>query len=99
MSQVDIIAGPTTPGPAFGLGEKTDDPVSMYLEDVYTLAVNLAGLPACPCPRASSAACPWACNLSGATSTNPACSTWPTASSRHTDWHLQRPDSAAGGGH
>ncbi|MBN7795328.1 Asp-tRNA(Asn)/Glu-tRNA(Gln) amidotransferase subunit GatA [Parahaliea mediterranea] len=50
FEQVDVIAGPTTPGPAFGLGEKSDDPVAMYLEDVYTLAVNLAGLPGMSVP-------------------------------------------------
>ncbi len=50
FEQVDVIAGPTTPGPAFGLGAKTGDPVAMYLEDVYTLAVNLAGLPALSLP-------------------------------------------------
>jgi aspartyl-tRNA(Asn)/glutamyl-tRNA(Gln) amidotransferase subunit A len=50
FEQVDIIAGPTTPGPAFGLGAKSNDPVAMYLEDVYTLAVNLAGLPAMSVP-------------------------------------------------
>ncbi|MEH6591741.1 MAG: Asp-tRNA(Asn)/Glu-tRNA(Gln) amidotransferase subunit GatA [Halioglobus sp.] len=50
LEQVDIIAGPTTPGPAFALGAKANDPVSMYLEDVYTLAVNLAGLPGMSVP-------------------------------------------------
>ncbi|MGS2717693.1 Asp-tRNA(Asn)/Glu-tRNA(Gln) amidotransferase subunit GatA [Eionea flava] len=41
---VDVIAGPVAPNPAFGLGEKSSDPVSMYLEDIYTLPTNLAGL-------------------------------------------------------
>ncbi|TDG14784.1 Asp-tRNA(Asn)/Glu-tRNA(Gln) amidotransferase subunit GatA [Seongchinamella unica] len=50
LEQVDVIAGPTTPGPAFALGAKSDDPVAMYLEDVYTLAVNLAGLPGMSVP-------------------------------------------------
>ncbi len=50
FERVDIIAGPTTPGPAFGLGAKSDDPIAMYLEDVYTLAVNLAGLPGMSVP-------------------------------------------------
>lgn len=50
FEQVDIIAGPTTPGPAFALGEKSNDPLAMYLEDVYTLAVNLAGLPGMSIP-------------------------------------------------
>jgi len=43
--QCDVIAGPTTPSVAYGLGEKTSDPVQMYLGDIYTVAVNLAGLP------------------------------------------------------
>ncbi len=46
----DIIMGPTTPGVAFRLGEKTDDPITMYLCDVYTTGVNLAGLPAVSIP-------------------------------------------------
>ncbi len=50
FKQVDVIMGPTTPNPAFKIGEKSNDPVSMYLEDIYTLAVNLAGLPAMSIP-------------------------------------------------
>lgn len=47
---VDVIMGPTTPNPAFKLGEKTQDPVSMYLEDIFTISVNLAGLPGMSIP-------------------------------------------------
>ncbi len=47
---VDVIMGPTSPGVAFKLGEKSDDPVSMYLSDIYTIAVNLAGLPGMSVP-------------------------------------------------
>ncbi len=52
----DAVATPTTPTPAFRFGEKTDDPVQMYLEDVFTVPANLAGLPALsvPCGLASS---------------------------------------------
>lgn len=50
FEKVDIIAGPTSPSPAFKFGEKGDDPVAMYLEDIYTIAVNLAGLPAMSLP-------------------------------------------------
>ena len=45
FEQVDVIATPTSPITAFKLGEKTDDPLTMYLSDIYTIAVNLAGLP------------------------------------------------------
>ena len=47
---VDVIIGPTSPTPAFRLGERTHDPVSMYLSDIYTVAVNLAGLPGISVP-------------------------------------------------
>ncbi|KAB2966883.1 Asp-tRNA(Asn)/Glu-tRNA(Gln) amidotransferase subunit GatA [Zoogloea sp.] len=46
FAQCDLIAGPVSPTVAFGIGEKSDDPVQMYLSDIYTIAVNLAGLPA-----------------------------------------------------
>ena len=48
--QCDVIMGPTSPCTAFGLGEKSADPVQMYLSDIYTIAVNLAGLPGMSLP-------------------------------------------------
>jgi len=50
FKQCDIIMGPTSPSTAFKLGEKGDDPVQMYLSDIYTIAVNLAGLPGMSIP-------------------------------------------------
>ena len=50
FEQVDVIMGPTAPNTAFKIGEKSDDPVSMYLSDIYTIAVNLAGLPGMSLP-------------------------------------------------
>jgi aspartyl-tRNA(Asn)/glutamyl-tRNA(Gln) amidotransferase subunit A len=50
FAEVDIIAGPTTPTPAFGIGQKTADPVSMYLNDIYTIGADLAGIPAISLP-------------------------------------------------
>jgi len=47
---VDALFGPTTPTPAFGLGEKTTDPYEMYLSDIYTVSANLAGIPAVSLP-------------------------------------------------
>jgi aspartyl-tRNA(Asn)/glutamyl-tRNA(Gln) amidotransferase subunit A len=50
FEQVDIVMGPTCPSPAFKFGAKGDDPVAMYLEDIYTIATNLAGLPGMSIP-------------------------------------------------
>ena len=50
LEDVDVIMGPTTPHPAFRIGEKSSDPVSMYMEDIYTLSLNLAGLPGMSVP-------------------------------------------------
>ncbi len=50
FENVDVIAGPTSPTPAFKLGDKTDDPITMYLNDIYTIGANLAGLPGLSTP-------------------------------------------------
>jgi len=50
FKNVDVIMSPTTPTPAFKVGEKNDDPISMYYSDIYTIAVNLAGLPGVSIP-------------------------------------------------
>jgi len=50
FADVDIIAGPTTQAPAFNLGDKVNDPVAMYLNDIYTIPANLAGLPGISVP-------------------------------------------------
>jgi aspartyl-tRNA(Asn)/glutamyl-tRNA(Gln) amidotransferase subunit A len=50
FEQVDLLIGPTTPTPAFHIGAKMNDPVTMYLNDIYTIGANLAGLPALSMP-------------------------------------------------
>ncbi len=50
FSDVDVVLGPTSPSPAFPFDSKGDDPVAMYLEDIYTIATNLAGLPGMSIP-------------------------------------------------
>src|SRR5215472_1368555 len=50
FKEVDVLMGPTTPTPAFAIGAKTSDPITMYLNDIYTIGANLAGLPAVSIP-------------------------------------------------
>jgi aspartyl-tRNA(Asn)/glutamyl-tRNA(Gln) amidotransferase subunit A len=50
FEQVDLLIGPTTPTPAFAIGAKIDDPITMYLNDIYTIGANLAGLPGLSLP-------------------------------------------------
>jgi aspartyl-tRNA(Asn)/glutamyl-tRNA(Gln) amidotransferase subunit A len=50
LTEVDVIMGPVTPTTAFGIGEKMSNPIEMYLSDIYTIAINLAGVPALSVP-------------------------------------------------
>jgi aspartyl-tRNA(Asn)/glutamyl-tRNA(Gln) amidotransferase subunit A len=50
LTQCDVIVGPTTPTAAFPVGAKADDPVQMYLNDIFTIAANLTGMPAMSIP-------------------------------------------------
>jgi aspartyl-tRNA(Asn)/glutamyl-tRNA(Gln) amidotransferase subunit A len=50
FAQCDVIMGPTSPTPAFKIGEKTDNPLAMYLSDIYTISGNLAGIPGVSIP-------------------------------------------------
>ncbi len=50
FGRVDLLVGPTSPTPAFAIGAKVDDPITMYLNDIYTIGANLAGLPAMSVP-------------------------------------------------
>jgi aspartyl-tRNA(Asn)/glutamyl-tRNA(Gln) amidotransferase subunit A len=91
FEQVDLIAGPTTPGPAFALGAKSDDPVAMYLEDIYTLAVNLAGLPGMSVPAGFVDDKPVGLQLIGQHFGEARLLNVAHRFQQVTDWHLQRP--------
>jgi aspartyl-tRNA(Asn)/glutamyl-tRNA(Gln) amidotransferase subunit A len=58
LSSVDVLMGPVAPSVAFGIGEKIGNPIEMYLSDIYTIAVNLAGLPAMSIPAGLAAGKP-----------------------------------------
>ena len=65
LEQVDVIATPTSPTTAFPLGARMDDPVAMYLSDIYTVSANLAGLPAVSVPAGFSGGLPVGMQLIG----------------------------------
>jgi len=88
---VDVIAGPTTPHPAWKLGEKTDNPVAMYLEDIYTLSANLAGLPAMSVPAGFSNDLPCGLQLIGNYFSESLLLNIGHRFQQRTDWHQQRP--------
>jgi len=97
FEQVDVIAGPTTPGPAFALGAKSDDPVAMYLEDIYTLAVNLAGLPGMSVPAGLVDGKPVGLQLIGRHFDESRLLNVGHRLQQATDWHRQRPAEIDGG--
>ena len=66
FEKADVLVGPTTPTPAFKFGEKLDDPLAMYLSDIYTVTANLAGLPGLSLPCGfTRAGLPIGCQLLG----------------------------------
>jgi len=91
FEEVDIIASPTSPTPAFNLGEKTDDPVTMYLSDIYTIAVNLAGIPALSMPAGFINQRPVGLQLMGNYFSEAKLLNVAHRFQKETDWHLQTP--------
>jgi aspartyl-tRNA(Asn)/glutamyl-tRNA(Gln) amidotransferase subunit A len=91
FEQCDLIVGPTAPGTAFRLGEKADDPVSMYLSDIYTIAVNLAGLPGMSVPAAASGGMPVGLQLIGNYFDETRLLNVAHQLQLATDWHRQKP--------
>ena len=95
FESVDIIAGPTTPTPAFRLGEKVDDPVQMYLNDIYTIGVNLAGLPGISVPCGFSDDLPVGLQLIGPAFGEQAVLNFAHRYQQQTNWHRMAPAFAA----
>ncbi len=91
FAECDLIASPTAPGTAFRIGEKADDPVSMYLQDIYTIAVNLAGLPGLSMPAPPSGSLPVGLQLIGNYFDEARLLNVAHQLQLATDWHQQRP--------
>jgi aspartyl-tRNA(Asn)/glutamyl-tRNA(Gln) amidotransferase subunit A len=89
---VDLILAPTSPSAGFRLGEKTTDPLSMYLADIYTIAVNLAGLPAMTIPAGFDAGLPVGLQLIGGAFQEGRLLNAAHQFQRATDWHKKLPD-------
>jgi aspartyl-tRNA(Asn)/glutamyl-tRNA(Gln) amidotransferase subunit A len=89
---VDVIAGPVSPTPAFKLGEKTGDPLAMYLVDMYTVGTNLAGIGGISFPCGFTAAgLPIGFQLQGPALSEPLLLRAAHQYQLQTDWHTRRP--------
>jgi aspartyl-tRNA(Asn)/glutamyl-tRNA(Gln) amidotransferase subunit A len=91
LSTCDAIATPTSPFPAFRLGEKTDDPLQMYLADIFTVPANLAGLPGVSVPCTFSSGLPVGVQFVGRAFEEPTLLALARAIEAHTHPHLRRP--------
>lgn len=98
FEHVDVLLAPTTPTPAFKLGELIDDPVTMYLTDIYTCAINLAGLPSCNIPVGQSAQLPVGAQIIGPHFSEARILNVAHQFQQATDWHTRMPPAAQLGG-
>lgn len=97
FKQVDLILGPTTPTPAFKLGEKKKDPLSMYLGDIYTVVANLAGIPAISFPSGfTQSGLPIGLQLQGPSFSEELILRTTCSFQKNTDWHTKKPAMVTG---
>ncbi len=89
--QCDLILGPVSPTTAFAIGEKSDDPVAMYLNDIYTLSANLAGVPGLSMPCGFAEGLPIGAQLLGPHFSESMLLKTAHHFQLHTAWHLERP--------
>jgi aspartyl-tRNA(Asn)/glutamyl-tRNA(Gln) amidotransferase subunit A len=96
FTQCDVIAGPTAPTAAFAIGAKANDPVQMYLNDIYTIAANLTGMPAMSIPCGfTSGALPIGLHLQGNYFDEARLLNVAHRYQQVTDWHLRTPPETA----
>jgi aspartyl-tRNA(Asn)/glutamyl-tRNA(Gln) amidotransferase subunit A len=91
FKEVDVLMGPTSPTPAFDLGAKVDDPITMYLNDIYTIGANLAGLPAMSIPCGFAGQLPIGLQIIGSHFAEARLLNVAHAYQRETDWHRRMP--------
>jgi aspartyl-tRNA(Asn)/glutamyl-tRNA(Gln) amidotransferase subunit A len=91
FGKVDVLMGPTAPTPAFEIGAKTDDPILMYLNDIYTIGANLAGLPAVSVPCGLVGGLPVGLQIIGPHFAEERLLAAAHAWQRATDWHRRIP--------
>jgi aspartyl-tRNA(Asn)/glutamyl-tRNA(Gln) amidotransferase subunit A len=92
FSEVDVLMGPTTPTPAFAIGAKTSDPITMYLNDIYTIGANLAGLPAMSIPCGFAQGLPVGLQIVGPHFSEGKLLNAAHVFQRETDWHTKIPE-------
>lgn len=92
FGEVDVLMGPTTPTPAFELGAKTSDPITMYLNDIYTIGANLAGLPALSIPCGFAGGLPVGLQIVGPHFSEGRLLNAAHLFQRETDWHTRVPE-------
>ncbi len=92
FSEVDVLMGPTSPTAAFAIGAKTADPITMYLNDIYTIGANLAGLPAISIPCGFAQALPVGLQIVGAHFAEAKLLNVAHLYQRATDWHTRVPE-------
>jgi aspartyl-tRNA(Asn)/glutamyl-tRNA(Gln) amidotransferase subunit A len=92
FGEVDVLIGPTTPSPAFAIGAKTSDPITMYLNDIYTIGANLAGLPAMSIPCGFSQGLPVGLQIVAPQFGEGRMLNVAHVFQRETDWHARVPE-------
>ena len=97
FGEVDLLLAPTTPTVAFGIGDKTSDPITMYLNDIYTIGANLAGLPAMSIPCGFANGLPVGVQLIGPHFGEAKLLNAAHRYQQETDWHLRAPAGYASG--
>jgi aspartyl-tRNA(Asn)/glutamyl-tRNA(Gln) amidotransferase subunit A len=91
FKEVDVLMGPTAPTPAFDIGAKVDDPITMYLNDIYTIGANLAGLPAISVPCGFMSGLPVGLQIIGPHFAEARLLNFAHMYQRETEWHKQIP--------